>query len=378
MQRVKTKTAVSDLPAYSETGTPGYFRNGDPVAGTQATVPGQDWFNMVQEELLNVITAAELAPSATDDTQLLQAIMRLIAAGRVTVENASETVAGILKLGTQAQVDMGTDDTAAVTSKKLAVRLAALLSAIPAPAVVTGASRNLVISSTGTSAAVTLTADELVLKDSSGKSMLLSNVTLAADLVAANVDTGAAVKASSWYAEWVFAKADGTAILRFSESTTVPTPPDGYTYKARVGMIPTDATASKFPLSLRQHGRRAQYAVSPGTNVTALPTMSAGAQGNVSTPVTVSVATGSFVPPTARAITIVLAVLNAFAIAAVAPNNFYGAYNSATNPPPVAYVNASGNLIVAPSDLLLESATIYWSSNTANNRLCCLGWEDSL
>jgi hypothetical protein len=44
MQRVKTATAVTSKPAYSETGAPGYFTNGDAVAGTPATVPGQDWF----------------------------------------------------------------------------------------------------------------------------------------------------------------------------------------------------------------------------------------------------------------------------------------------------------------------------------------------
>ncbi|MCH5146367.1 hypothetical protein JMF94_14890 [Desulfovibrio sp. UIB00] len=126
MQRVQTKTAAQDLPAYSADGTPGYFRNGDAVAAIPPTVPGAQWFNMVQEELRNLVVAAGLTPSATDDTQLAQAVAALIADQAVTVQAATETVAGILKLATQAQVDAG-DGGGAVTPETLATRLAALL-----------------------------------------------------------------------------------------------------------------------------------------------------------------------------------------------------------------------------------------------------------
>jgi hypothetical protein len=115
MQRVKTATAVTSKPAYSETGTPGYFVNGDAVAGTPATVPGQDWFNMVQEELRNLVVAAGLTPSATDDTQLAQAVAELITAHQVTISNASETVAGIIKQSTTAQALAGTNDDTAMS-----------------------------------------------------------------------------------------------------------------------------------------------------------------------------------------------------------------------------------------------------------------------
>ncbi|WP_323060657.1 hypothetical protein [Aeromonas hydrophila] len=43
-------------------------------AGQPPTVPGGDWFNQITNELLNVVTAAGLEPSKTDDDQLLQAI----------------------------------------------------------------------------------------------------------------------------------------------------------------------------------------------------------------------------------------------------------------------------------------------------------------
>ena len=99
MQRVKTSTAVANKAAYSETGTPGHFTNGDAVAGIPATVPGQDWFNMVQEELLNVIKAAEIDPNSTDDTQLAQAIAKLLAAHDVDGDAHEDLRALIAALG---------------------------------------------------------------------------------------------------------------------------------------------------------------------------------------------------------------------------------------------------------------------------------------
>lgn len=100
MQRVKTSSAVTSRPAYTETGAPGYFTSGDPVAAIPATVPGAQWFNQVQGEILNAITAGGLTPDATRDDQLAQAIAQMIAAQAVTIEEATETVAGIIKLAT--------------------------------------------------------------------------------------------------------------------------------------------------------------------------------------------------------------------------------------------------------------------------------------
>lgn len=78
MQRVSRSTAVSALPAPPAGGTPGYFTGGDPVAATPATVPGYEWFNNVQEELLSVIEGVGLVASGTDRTQLKQAISEMI------------------------------------------------------------------------------------------------------------------------------------------------------------------------------------------------------------------------------------------------------------------------------------------------------------
>lgn len=52
-----------------------YFTEGGP--GVPPTVPGGDWFNQITNEILNVVVAAGLEPSKTDDTQLLQAFNAL-------------------------------------------------------------------------------------------------------------------------------------------------------------------------------------------------------------------------------------------------------------------------------------------------------------
>lgn len=84
MHRVDTTTASVSLPAPKAAGTGGYFTEGDPGVPVPATVPGQDWFNAVQEEIISVITAAgiSLDTAKSNFTQLLAAIdARIASAG---------------------------------------------------------------------------------------------------------------------------------------------------------------------------------------------------------------------------------------------------------------------------------------------------------
>jgi microcystin-dependent protein len=84
MQRVTRSTAAVALPAPpAGAGSPGFFTGGNPGTGTPATVPGFEWFNGVQEELMYVIEQAGLTGSSTDHTKLRQAIQLLVAAGTV-------------------------------------------------------------------------------------------------------------------------------------------------------------------------------------------------------------------------------------------------------------------------------------------------------
>jgi len=146
MYPVKTATAVTSRPAYTEGGAPGFFTAGNAVAGIPATVPGEHWFNMTQEELLNVIRAAGLVPSATDDTQLREAVLKLILAAvaghnesgtahadiraaiaGINIPAASETVAGVLKLASSVQALAGADDTTAMSPADVAAAIAGVV-----------------------------------------------------------------------------------------------------------------------------------------------------------------------------------------------------------------------------------------------------------
>lgn len=86
MNRVDTSTAVLSLPAQEEQGDPGYFTKGNPGTGLSATVPGQDWFNAVQEELMAIIEAAGLTPDKADTDQVLEAINILSQAARYAAD----------------------------------------------------------------------------------------------------------------------------------------------------------------------------------------------------------------------------------------------------------------------------------------------------
>lgn len=77
MHRIDDPTAVTALPTPKQPGTPGFFSDGAPTIGEDATIVRADWANAVQEEVCNVIESAGITLSKTDRTQLLQALARL-------------------------------------------------------------------------------------------------------------------------------------------------------------------------------------------------------------------------------------------------------------------------------------------------------------
>ena len=78
---IDNSTAATSLPTPAAAGTPGFFTDGSPGAGTPATIVPADWFNGVQQELINVIEGAGLSPNKTVQNQVLAAI-KLLSAGR--------------------------------------------------------------------------------------------------------------------------------------------------------------------------------------------------------------------------------------------------------------------------------------------------------
>lgn len=83
MFRIDHPTAVGVLPAPAPAGAPGYFKQNDPGVGP-STVVTDDWANMVQEELVGVVTGAGLALDKANHGQVLAAIQTLLDASGVT------------------------------------------------------------------------------------------------------------------------------------------------------------------------------------------------------------------------------------------------------------------------------------------------------
>lgn len=230
-----------------------------------------------------------------------------------------------------------------------------------------------VASSGGSSA--TYTADEIVVKDSSGNATLLTSFSASAALTssgAGGLDTGS-VAASTGYFVWaIYNPSTATAALMFSLSATSPTLPSGYTQYARVGAFFTDSSSHIMPFI--QYGGLVQC-VNTGSG---LPKMATGTAGSVSTPTYVSVAVTGFVPSTAAKIFFLFTQSNGAVL--VAPNGSYGAEHSTTNP--AMYDTAPSGIgspqITARGEMLLESTSIYWASSGSSNSLWCAGWEDNL
>lgn len=130
----------------------GKFIDEDAVAGTPGSLIPSAWGNAVTLEILKVIEEAGLTPDEDDNTQLNAAIdqkisetsvafasqveaeagesltkamspLRVFQAIAKVITQATESAFGWLKIATQVQVSAGTDDAAAVTSKKLSAAL---------------------------------------------------------------------------------------------------------------------------------------------------------------------------------------------------------------------------------------------------------------
>lgn len=125
-----------------------------------------------------------------------------------------------------------------------------------------GQYKNLVIGAGGTpDEEVDVDADEVILEATGGAQYraLLANLTISnvGGTGANKLDTGA-VAADTWYHIWViFNPATNTLAGLLSLSSTAPTMPSGYTFKALVGAIITDGAADFIPIT--QEGNRVIY-----------------------------------------------------------------------------------------------------------------------
>ena len=238
-----------------------------------------------------------------------------------------------------------------------------------------GGFKNLKISTSDGGTAPVVTADQVTVENSSGYSQRLSSLSVTMDLTgtgAGKLDTGT-IATSTWYYIWAIAKDDGTKSTLASTSSTSPTLPSGYTYKARLGAVRTKSSSAVFVGSI-QYGSRVGYT---GNQVV----MDSGNHGTPGTATSLyEVAVANFIPPTAGRIFGVVSVPSGGYLAVAAPNNTYNAYNATTKRPPAgsAYTGISGGAGSIPFDFMLEGTSIWWGSNNANGELICMGWEDNL
>ena len=243
---------------------------------------------------------------------------------------------------------------------------------------------NLKLSATGLSAITSITADELVMTADDQSYLQARSVNVNVSVAASGaggLDSGA-VASSTWYAVWVISNGTNVAGL-LSLSPTAPALPSGYTHRVRVGWVRTDSTVNKFPLGFVQSGRRVQYRVASGSNLTGMPVMASGTQGSGAAGAVnytwAAISTSAFFPPTASSVRVVGRVISTNSIA-LAPNNSYGGDGNASNPPFFNIRGISSNTFLScyQVEMSLEGNVIYVWSDGASNSFLASGWEDTL
>lgn len=243
--------------------------------------------------------------------------------------------------------------------------------------------KNLKLWASGTNLITNISADAIVLENSSNQDCIVLRGVLQQVSIgvsgAGGLDTGTSA-ISTWYSVWlIYNPTTSNVNTLLSTSTTSPTMPSGYTHKARVGWIKTDSTSNKYPLAFTQNNNKVQLKVGAGTNVTTLPAIFTGTTGNISTPTwTQFTVTGVNVPLTAISIKVIADAVNSTTMAA--PNASHGAFSNVGNKPPIicSFVSSATGGMSTLGELVLESPYIYAASDGASNNLKVFGWEDSI
>lgn len=244
---------------------------------------------------------------------------------------------------------------------------------------VTGARKNFsAANNSGTpNTEVTITADELILSDSNGNTIKVTsvNVTINYSASGANgLDTGSLAPSTGYYA-WIIS--NGTTVAGLASlSSSSPTLPSGYTFKAVVYWNITDSSSNL--KRIHQVGYNAWYVVTTSTNTAALPAAATGTAGSTSTPTWVGTSLVGLVPSIATRCRLLVAMNSSSAGQGVivAPNSSYGPGQSTTNPTPGnLYPGSGANNFSTLMELILESTSVYYASAGANNGLFVYGWS---
>lgn len=96
MYHVDNPSTVTEMPEISgvQSAVTQFFTDTEGGDGAP-TYPGAEWFNIVQSELLNILTEAGIDPSKADQTQLVQSIKKLSAGSAGITDAAPEYIADL-------------------------------------------------------------------------------------------------------------------------------------------------------------------------------------------------------------------------------------------------------------------------------------------
>ena len=248
------------------------------------------------------------------------------------------------------------------------------------PSSVAGLATNLKIDSIGIgNYNCVITADAVVLENSSGRQMVVKAVS---KTINANGTVGAPLSimssraASTWYYRWLWYNVANGLSATLDPSPSAPTAPTGYVstdYKAILyGASRTDSSGSAYLLQISTRNKKSQYIVLAGSNTPNLPVMASGTAGSPTTPTWVSIAIGAYIPAVIANNILGVAANAVSTIILVAPSTNYGPYSSTSNPSPVSSVVQENRQF----DLFTESSNIYYACNGASS-VACLGWLDN-
>ncbi|WP_431276287.1 hypothetical protein ACQ858_08540 [Variovorax ureilyticus] len=95
MFAIDDPSAVAVMPTPEAAGTAGWWTEGNPALGQAATLMRASWFNGLQQELLNILSAGGVTPNKTTYNQLLAALNALYSKGRLLRTLVYTRVSGV-------------------------------------------------------------------------------------------------------------------------------------------------------------------------------------------------------------------------------------------------------------------------------------------
>lgn len=235
-----------------------------------------------------------------------------------------------------------------------------------------GAASGLVITTTGTSAPISIAADEVCIKTADGKQKVVKNLALTLSLNKSGVnglDTGVLLR-WTWYAVHIISNGNNVAALG-SLNAKSPALPVGYTYSGRVGWVLIDGYLNPMPMT--QRGKSVRYKIQGGD---LFPMIAWGQQTKL-----MAARVSQYVPPTAKAVVLVGGTTSGtmgFAANDKYESSFSFGIGHGRDIPFVAMNNSdTGQSVAVVGSIVLESDCVYYASTTTGASLCIMGWEDN-